>query len=134
MPGSDDHTLSRLAGIDGAEREADTPGIVAEGLASLDLRETMRLVRFPSWIIARSGRVAWENEAATRLFGDLRGRFYSSFVAPEYLALAQEQFARKLLGQQVTDYEVDLLAADGSRVRVEVSSVPLPSAEGEIPM
>ena len=107
---------------------------MAEGPVSLDLRETMRLVRFPSWIIASSGRVVWENDAATRLFGDLRGRFYSSFVAPEYLALAREQFARKLLGQKVTDYEVELLTADGSRVRVEVSSVPLPSAEGEIPM
>ena len=41
--------------------------------------------------------------------------------------------ARKLLGQQVTDYEVELLAADGSRVRVEISSVPLPAADGEIP-
>jgi PAS domain S-box-containing protein len=94
----------------------------------------MRLVRFPSWIVDRSGRVVWENDAANRLFGDQRGRLYSSFVAPEYLALAQEQFARKLLGQRVTDYEVELLAADGSRVRVETSSVPLPSAEGEIPL
>jgi PAS domain S-box-containing protein len=94
----------------------------------------MRLVRFPSWIVDRGGRVVWENDAANRLFGDQRGKLYSSFVAPEYLALAQEQFARKLLGQQVTDYEVDLLTADGSRVRVETSSVPLPSAEGEIPL
>jgi PAS domain S-box-containing protein len=108
-------------------------GTVPEGPASLDLRELMRLVRFPSWIVDRSGRVVWENDAANRLFGDQRGKLYSSFVAPEYLALAQEQFARKLLGQQVTDYEVDLLTADGSRVRVE-TSVPLPSAEGEIPL
>ena len=79
---------------------------MTEGLATLDLRETMRLVRFPSWIIDRDGRVVWENEAAIRLFGDMRGRLYASLVAPDYLALAQEQFARKLLGQPVTDYEL----------------------------
>jgi PAS domain S-box-containing protein len=107
---------------------------MSEGLASLDLRELMRFVRFPSWMLDRDGRVVWENEAALRLFGDVRGRLYTSLVTPEYVPLAQEQFARKLLGQEVTDYELELFAADGSRVRVEISSVPLPSADGEIPM
>ena len=107
---------------------------MTEGLASLDLRETMRLVRFPSWIIDRDGRVVWENEAATRLFGDVRGKLYTSLPAPEYVALAREQFARKLLGQQVTDYELELLAADGSRVPVEVSSVVLADEQSEIPI
>jgi PAS domain S-box-containing protein len=107
---------------------------MSEGSASLDLRETMRFVRFPSWILDREGRVAWENEAALRLFGDVRGRLYTSLVTPEYVPLAQEQFARKLIGQQVTDYELELFAADGSRVPVEISSVPIPAADGEIPI
>lgn len=107
---------------------------MSEGLTSLDLRETMRLVRFPSWIVDREGRLVWENEAATRLFGDVRGRLYTSLVTPEYVSLAQEQFARKLLGQQVTDYELEMVGVDGSRVPVEISSVRLPSAEGEIPI
>jgi PAS domain S-box-containing protein len=105
-----------------------------EGPAALDLREIMRFVRFPSWILDREGRVVWENEAAIRLFGDVRGRLYTSLATPEYVPLAQEQFARKLLGQQVTDYELELFGVDGSRVPVEISSVPLPSADGEIPM
>jgi len=106
---------------------------VTEGLAPLDLRETMRLVRFPSWILDRDGRIVWENDAALRLFGDVRGKLYTTLPAPEYVPLAREQFTRKLLGQQVTDYEIELLAADGSRVPVEVSSVVLPDG-GEIPM
>src|SRR4051794_12357981 len=104
---------------------------MSEGSTSLDLRETMRLVRFPSWIVDREGRVAWENEAATKLFGDVRGRLYTSLAAPEYVGLAREQFTRKLLGQQVTDYAMELLGADGSRVPVEISSVRIPPDAGE---
>jgi PAS domain S-box-containing protein len=106
---------------------------VSEGLATFDLRETMRLVRFPAWIINREGMIVWENDAATRLFGDLRGKPYTTFVAPDYVPVAQEQFTRKLLGQPVTDYELEVLAADGSRVLVEVSSVPLRD-DGEVPL
>jgi len=105
-----------------------------EGAASLDLRETMQLVRFPSWILDRRGRVVWENEAAKRLIGDVRGRLYTSLVPPEFVAVAQEHFARKLLGQQVTDYDLELIGIDGSRLPVEVSSVPLRGAESEIPI
>jgi PAS domain S-box-containing protein len=107
---------------------------MSEGHASLDLRELMRFVRFPSWILDREGRVVWENEAAMRLVGDVRGKLYASLVTPEYVPLAQEQFARKLLGQQVTDYDLELLGVDGSRVPVEISSVPIPADEGEIPV
>jgi PAS domain S-box-containing protein len=103
-------------------------------LATLDLRETMRRVRFPAWIINRDGMIVWENDAATRLFGDLRGKPYITFVAPEYVPVAQEQFTRKLLGQEVTDYELEVIAADGSLVLVEVSSVPLRHDDDEMPL
>jgi PAS domain S-box-containing protein len=107
---------------------------MSEGSTSLDLRETMRLVRFPSWILDREGRVVWENDAATRLLGDVRGKLYTSLAAPEYVGLAREQFTRKLLGQQVTDYAMELLGADGSRVPVEISSVRIPPDAGEVPI
>src|SRR5260370_26992676 len=128
MPGTDDYSSTKrspsYSGIDGAEREADTAGTMLEGAASLDLRETMRLVRFPSWIVDRAGRVALENEAAKRLIRDVRGKLYTSLVAPEFVTLAQEQFARKLLGQQGTDYELELVGIDGPRLPVQGSSVP----------
>jgi PAS domain S-box-containing protein len=107
---------------------------VAGDLAPVDLREIMRRVRFPAWIIAPDGRVVWLNEAAERLFGDVRGKPYTSLVANEYLPLAQAQFMRKLLGELVTDYELELNAADGSRVPVEVSSVPVQSPENGVPV
>jgi hypothetical protein len=57
-----------------------------------------------------------------------------SLAAPEYVGLAREQFARKLLGQQVTDYAMELLGADGSRVPVEISRVRMPPDAGGIPI
>jgi PAS domain S-box-containing protein len=107
---------------------------VADELASVDLREIMRRVRFPSWIIAADGRLVWLNDAAERIFGDVRGKPYTLLVANEYLPLAQAQFTRKLLGEPVTDYELELNAADGSRVPVEVSSVPVQSPEHGVPV
>ena len=132
MPGTTEHT--RLRAIDHARVKEDTRPTVSEGLASLDLRETMQLIRFPSWIVGRDGRIVWENEAAERLFGDLRGKQYTAIAAPDYVPVAQEQFTRKLLGQPVTDYELEVVAADGSRVPVEISSVALRGPEGEVPI
>jgi PAS domain S-box-containing protein len=107
---------------------------MVDRLASVDLRETMRRVRFPSWFLTPDGRVLWLNEAAKRLVGDVRGKLYTSVVADDYVAYTQEQFTRKLLGEQATDFETELITSDGSRVRVEVSSVPVPDPEGGVPV
>jgi len=130
MPGTVDYTRTLTT----ARRGRTLQGAVAGELASVDLRETMRRVRFPAWIIAPDGRVVWLNEAAERLFGDVRGRPYTSLVPTEYLQLARAQFTRKLLGELVTDYESEINAADGSRVPVEISSVPVQSPENGVPI
>jgi PAS domain S-box-containing protein len=107
---------------------------MVDELAFVDLRETMRHVRFPSWLLARDGRIVWMNDAAKHLFGDRRGKLYLSLVAPEFVELAREQFARKLLGQVVTDYELELLAADGLRIPVEISTVRIPENSDHFPI
>ena len=43
-------------------------------------------------------------------------------VAPEYLEKAQEMLRRKLAGETVTTYELEIIAKDGRRVPVEVST------------
>ncbi|MCU1268079.1 MAG: Blue-light-activated protein [Acidobacteria bacterium] len=43
-------------------------------------------------------------------------------VAPEYLEQAREMIRRKLEGQTVTAYEMEIVAKDGSRVAVEVNT------------
>lgn len=43
-------------------------------------------------------------------------------VAPDYLEKSQELFHRKLAGERVTAYEMEIIAKDGHRVAVEVNS------------
>jgi DNA-binding CsgD family transcriptional regulator len=51
-------------------------------------------------------------------------------VAPEDTRRARELFARKVLGNtEVTDAQVVVVDADGGRVAVEISSVPLRRGE-----
>ena len=54
------------------------------------------------------------------------GRQITSVVAPEETLRARESHARKVIGRErVTDSEVVLIDADGGRVTVDISAVPL---------
>src|SRR5215471_8544663 len=87
-------------------------------------------INVPSYLIDASGVVRWINDAARRLVGDVEGRQFTSVVAPEESLRARELFARKLLGSQDSeDRSVVLVDANGDRVAVEVSSVPLTHGE-----
>jgi two-component system cell cycle sensor histidine kinase/response regulator CckA len=43
-------------------------------------------------------------------------------IAPEHVSKTREMMAKKLAGEKVTAYEVDLLAKDGKRIAVEVNT------------
>jgi len=87
---------------------------------------TLERINVPSYVIDATGVIRWTNEAARRLVGDVRGRQFTSLVAPEDVRRARELFARKIVGNvQVTDAPVVLVPADGNRLDCEVSSVPL---------
>ena len=80
----------------------------------------------PSYHLDRTGIVRWLNAAARNLVGDVRGRQFTSVVAPEDTRRARELFARKVIGAAtVTDAVVDVVTLDGGRVSVEISSVPV---------
>lgn len=88
--------------------------------------EVLEHVNVPSYHIDAAGIIRWLNPAAENIVGDVRGRQFTSVVAPEDTRRAKELFARKIVGgAQVTDAAVVVLGADGARVAVEVSSVPL---------
>jgi PAS domain S-box-containing protein len=93
--------------------------------AASELAATLQYVKVPAFIVDRNGIVTWLNDAAKELFGDLVGRPVTSVVAPQYVALMQEQLERKLRGARSTDYEVEVMTADGRRRRAEISSVPI---------
>jgi PAS domain S-box-containing protein len=91
-----------------------------------DVERALTDVNVPSYIIDKSGTIAWVNPAAERLVGDVRGRRFTEVVTVEDRPRAREAFARKILGKEkVTDAEVELHGPDGRQLSVEVSSVPL---------
>jgi PAS domain S-box-containing protein len=95
-------------------------------LESMGVREALERVNVPSYVIDAAGVIRWVNPAGERLVGDVVGRQFTSVVAPEESRRAREVFARKVVGGvATTDAEVVLLARDGDRVGVDVTSIPL---------
>ena len=95
-------------------------------LGSLDLEEVLEHVNVPSYLIEPKGTIRWLNEAARRIVGDVVGRQFTSVVAPENTRRARELFARKIVGgSSSTDAAVTIIDADGRRVAVEITSVPV---------
>jgi PAS domain S-box-containing protein len=100
--------------------------VPVSALQSMGLEEALEHVNVPSYVIDTSGIIRWLNPAAEKIVGDVGGRQFASVVAPEDTQRARELFARKVVGSEsVTDASVAIVAADGSRVGVEVSSVPV---------
>ena len=95
-----------------------------------DVAQAIEHINIPSYLIDPAGVIRWVNPAARRLVGDVEGRQFTSVVAPEETRRARELFARRLLGNlDSTDSPVVLVGANGERVSVEMSSVPLTRGE-----
>ena len=91
-----------------------------------DVEDALSRVRVPSYIIDRSGVIRWINSAAERIVGDVRGRQLTSVLAPEERRRGREIFVRNLTGPpEGSDNDGVLLTADGERISVELSAVPL---------
>jgi PAS domain S-box-containing protein len=98
------------------------------GLAAIggDVEDALERVNVPAYVIDPTGVIRWINSAGRRIVGDVRGRQFTTVVAPEDRRLSRELFAQKVVGKaRVTDAEVDIIDAHGDRVTVDISSVPL---------
>ena len=101
-------------------------GLVVGG----DVEQALENVGVPSYVLDETGVVRWINAAAERLLGDVRGRHFTSVVAPEDSRRARELFSQKMLGTtRATEATGVLVATSGSRVAVELSAVPLRNGE-----
>ena len=99
-------------------------------LESMRLDDVLEHVNVPSYVIDTGGVIRWVNSAGRNLVGEVRGRQFTSVVAPEETLRARELFARKVVGSaKVTDAPVVVLGAGGERIAVEISSVPLVDGE-----
>jgi DNA-binding CsgD family transcriptional regulator len=85
----------------------------------------------PFFATDRDGVVQWQNDAAVRLFGSVRGRSITWIVAVEDVPRAESALRRKLDGDAAaTDYEIDLRATT-RRAGARITSFPL-TENGEI--
>jgi PAS domain S-box-containing protein len=95
-----------------------------------DVEQALENIAVPSYVLDKTGVVRWINAAAEQLLGDVRGRHFTSVVAPEDSRRARELFARKVLGAApATEAATHLLSTTGTRIAVEISSVPLRDCE-----
>jgi PAS domain S-box-containing protein len=94
-----------------------------------DVEEALKRINVPSYVLDKTGIVRWINPAAEQLLGDVRGRHYTSVVAPEDRLRARELFTRKVLGTSATDATGVLVSKDGTRLSLEISAVPLMGGE-----
>src|SRR3954464_12261298 len=91
-----------------------------------DVEGALEPINVPAYVIDKNGIIRWINPAARKVVGDVRGRQYTSVCAPEETRHAREMFAQKVVGgAKVTDVEGVLIDANGERIKVELSSVPL---------
>ena len=95
-----------------------------------DVERALESVGVPSYVLDETGVIRWINAAAKRLLGDVRGRHFTSVVAPEDSRRARELFSQKVLGTSpATEATGVLVSTAGSRVAVELSAVPLKKGE-----
>jgi PAS domain S-box-containing protein len=85
----------------------------------------------PMFAIRSDGVIQWLNAAAQRVVGDKIGTRFINLVAPESRSVARDAFASKIVGaRELTYYDAALLRGDGTRVEVEVCSVPVDGDAG----
>ena len=109
--GLEAHTLVQMAGLEELGGEVES---------------ALERVRVPTYVIDRDGIIRWINPAAERIVGDVRGQHMTSVLAPEERRRGHEVFTRNLTGPpEGSDNRAVLLGADGERITMEVSAVPL---------
>jgi DNA-binding CsgD family transcriptional regulator len=111
---------------------SEVSGELREALAnelrrlSPNIAQALAEISLPIYVVDRHGAIRWMNAAAIGLFGDRRGEHFSTVIAPEGQQLANEKFARKVIGAaRTTSYDIAMLAHDGRRLDTEVESVRL---------
>ena len=91
--------------------------------STVDLEPTLESISVPSYLLDRNGTITWMNDSALEVFGDARGRPFTTIVPHESHAQARLKFLRNIFGRKSShDFEAYLVDASGRRVRVEISS------------
>lgn len=91
-----------------------------------DLVPTLDRLNVPLVAVGRDRIVIWENAAARKLTGGMVSKPYVRALAPESRPPMERSFAQSMLNPTtLSEREVAMLRPDGSRVRAEISAVPV---------
>jgi PAS domain S-box-containing protein len=115
--------MTQMLAYNGRDRSPPEPSDAMREFTAI-----LQHVSAPCALADRDGIYVWANDAFVETFGDLRGRSIMTMITRESRDEVARQFARKLEGEQATEYEVDTMLANGRRVRTEVSSVRINSS------
>jgi two-component system, sensor histidine kinase and response regulator len=89
-------------------------------------RDLFENAQDPIYVHDLQGRYISVNRAAEQLAGysrdEILGKNFADFMAPEYVERIRANLKKKLEGQGLTAYEIELRAKDGRSVPVEVST------------
>lgn len=95
-----------------------------------DVTAALERMPVPVFALSRDATIIWINRAARDLVGDVTGKPVTHVVAPESMPAVRDAIAKKIIGDvESTEYEAVLLREDGSRIAVEIDSVPLTDDE-----
>ena len=120
--------MSTPAPIESTTRAASVPPEFAPYLPP-----ALAEVNVPAYVLDRDGRCRWLNPAAMAIAGDVVGRPLTEIVDAD-AQTARNVFQRRLAGLEERDHSVALVARDGTRTRVDISSVPLESGHRVVGM
>jgi PAS domain S-box-containing protein len=99
--------------------------LTSNELTGHNFAEVMEDLAAPAYLIDKDGHFCWLNRACIETFGDLRGRSFVDHVVPEHRQKGRTNFARKLVGNSTTIFDIDVLDASGERITIRVTSAPL---------
>lgn len=93
-----------------------------------DVHDALERVSAPMYVLDRDGTIVWLNDAGKELVPAGLGRRFTEVVMPDQVAVAERRFAERILGKPPFEpHTTAIRDARGSRVEVEISSVPLRS-------
>src|SRR5262252_10969582 len=118
--------MATCAALTRPASDDDTEGMPELRDIGADVEDALERVRVPAYVVDRQGVIRWENGAARKIFGDVRGKQITSLVAPEERRRAREIFLRNLTGPpEGSDNQGIAHDASGERITIEVSAVQL---------
>src|SRR5256885_2142404 len=83
------------------------------------LSQALETFPLPVFSVDSNGVSAWQNAAASALFGDTRGRHYEELVVPDELPGTRERFAKLVLGRPTRRARNVFRSASGDLVSVD---------------